>query len=109
MVVSDEYSWYAPSLPSTLNFTDYTIMIDEQAFLKNSWRELHRVYSDLTEEKIKQKLEAVAYAQRVMFTDHRESLFVQAFLKEALASIPLSDRVAGCQDFKTKETVPCTK
>ena len=108
VVASDAYIWYAPSLPSTLNFTDYTIMIDEQAFLQNSWRELHRVYSELTEAGIREKLKAVAYAQRVMFTDHRESLFVQAFLKEAWESIPLSDRVVGCQHWKTKEKVPCT-
>ena len=56
-------------------------MMDEQAFLQNSWRELHRVYSELKEAGIREKLKAVAYAQRVMFTDHRESLFVQAFLK----------------------------
>ena len=109
VVASDAYPWYAPSLPSTLNFTDYTIVIDEQAFLRNPWRELHSVYSELTEAGVQQKLKAVAYAQRVMFTDHRDSLFVQAFLKEAWGSIPLSDRIAGCQDWKIKEKVPCTK
>lgn len=81
LVASDSYIWCAPSLPSTLNFKDRTIMMDEQAFLQNSWRELHRVYSELKEAGIREKLKAVAYAQRVMFTDHRESLFVQAFLK----------------------------
>ena len=75
--------------------SDYVIMIDEQEFVNNPWHVLHRVYSELTEKQIRQKLQALEFAQRVVFPDHPDSLFVPAFLKEAWRSIPDSQRGVG--------------
>ena len=96
VVISDLYPMYAPSYRSTLNFTDYTILIDEQDFIANPWGELHRVYSTLSEEDARRKLKALAFAQRVIFPDHPDSLFVEAFLNEAWQSIPDEERSVGC-------------
>ncbi|EJK75773.1 hypothetical protein THAOC_02501 [Thalassiosira oceanica] len=106
VVVSDAYPWYAPSLPATLNMSDYSIMISERAFLQDPWKELHRA-TQLTEKSIRQKLDALAFAQRVIFADHNESLFVPALLKEAWNSIPPSQRVVGCVDWTTGKKSRC--
>ena len=95
VVISNLYPKYAPTLKSTLNFTEMTIMVDEQAFITNPWVELHRVYAKLTKERVQQKLNAISFAQRVIFRDHPSSLFVPAFLNEAWESIPESERVVG--------------
>jgi len=96
VIVSDLYPRYAPSYKSTLHISEYAILINETEFLSNPWGELHRVYSSLTEMDIKRKIHAIALAQRVVFPDHPDSLFVPAFLREAWLSIPESDRVVGC-------------
>ena len=95
VVVSDMYPIYAPTLKSTLNFTEMTIMVDEQAFITNPWGELHYVYAKLTKEQVQQKMKAISFAQRVIFPDHPKSLFVPAFLNEAWESIPETERIVG--------------
>ena len=96
VVISDLFHVYAPPFKSTLNFSDYTIMIEEKDFIADPWGTLHRVYDGLTENEVKRKLHAIAFVQRVIFVDHPESLFVPAFLKEAWQSIPDSERSIGC-------------
>ena len=106
VVVSDAYPWYAPSLSSTLNISDYT-MISETAFLQDLWKELHQA-TQLTEKSIRQKLDALSFAQRVILTDHSESLFIPALLKQAFDSIPPSQRgVVGCVDWMTGKKSRC--
>jgi hypothetical protein len=65
------------------DMTDYAIFISEKAFLQDPLRELHKL-TDLTETEIREKLEALAFAQRVVLPDHPDSLFVPAFLRESL-------------------------
>ncbi|KAL9190494.1 hypothetical protein ACHAXT_000200 [Thalassiosira profunda] len=96
VVISDLYPRYAPSFKSTLTMSDYAILVDEQAFINDPWGELQRIYVELTEVEVKRKLRALAFAQRVIFPDHPDSLFVPAFLKEAWASTPESQRAVGC-------------
>ena len=103
VVVSDLLHVYSPSFKSTLNFSDYSIMVDEKDFIADPWGTLHRVYYRLTENEVKRKLNAIAFAQRVIFADHPESLFVPAFLKEAWQSIPVSERSVGCGSSGTKK------
>ena len=103
VVISDLFPVYAPPFKSTLNFSDYSIMIDEKDFLADPWGTLHHVYYGLTENEVKRKLNAIAFVQRVIFLDHPESLFVPAFLKEAWQSIPDSERGIGCVKEKCHE------
>ncbi|KAL9182120.1 hypothetical protein ACHAXT_012772 [Thalassiosira profunda] len=96
MVVSDLYPRYAPSYKSTLNMTDYAILVDEQAFVADPWGELHRIYAEMTEAEVRRRMTALAMAQRVIFPDHPRSLFVEAYLREAWEAIPESERGVGC-------------
>ncbi len=103
VVISDLLHVFAPPFKSTLNFSDYSIMIEEKDFIDDPWGTLHRVYNGLTENEVKRKLNAIAFVQRVIFLDHPESLFVPAFLKEAWQSIPDSERSIGCVNEKCHE------
>jgi hypothetical protein len=95
VVASNLYPLYGPAFKSILNMSDYVIMIDEQEFVNNPWSVLHRVYTELTEMELRQKLQALEFAQSVVFPDHPESLFVPAYLKAAWESIPESQRGVG--------------
>jgi len=105
VVVSQMYPVYAPTLKSVLNFTEMTIMVDEQAFITNPWGELHRVYAQLTKELVQQKLNAISFAQRVIFPDHPKSLFVPAFLNEAWESIPETELAVGYNYYDSKKII----
>jgi hypothetical protein len=82
VVISDVYPIYAPIFKSTLNMHDYCIFIDEEKFIRDPQAELNKLQLLSTAE-IKTKVDALAFAQRVILPDHPESLFVPAFLKEA--------------------------
>lgn len=45
-------------------------------------------------EKVLEKIQGAKFAQRVTFPDHAQSLFVPAFLKEALLSLPAEEQTA---------------
>jgi hypothetical protein len=85
VVVSDFYPIYAPSFPSTLDMEDYSIFIPERDFIRDPAGEVLKLLN-LGEDEIRRKLEGLAFAQKVVVMDHPESLFVQAFLKESMAS-----------------------
>jgi hypothetical protein len=70
-------------MKSTINMTDYSIMLDETRFVENPERELLSLL-DLSDETIEAKLKHLAFAQKVTLLDHPESLFVPAFLREAV-------------------------
>lgn len=82
VVVADLYPNFAPTFSSTIRMEDYCIMLDESSFLRDPLKELSKI-QDLTEDQIKEKLQWLAFAQRIFFTDHPESLFVPTFVKEA--------------------------
>jgi hypothetical protein len=83
VVISDFYPLFAPSFPSTLNMEDYCVFIPEADFIRDPAKELLKL-EDLGETMIRRKLEALAFAQKVVLLDHPESLFVPAFLKESM-------------------------
>ena len=85
VIVSDNYQAYAGPFKSSLSTSDFSIYIDEASFLRNPVGELGKL-QDLSLELIKGKLEQLAMAQTVLMPDHPQSLFVQAFVREAIAS-----------------------
>lgn len=90
VVISDWYPDFAGPFKSTLDMRDFSIMIGEQDFISNpleSLQGLKRIERSVIESKVM----ALEYAQRVIFPDHPESLFVPAFLKEATNAVKLAD------------------
>ena len=83
VVISDFYPAFAPSFPSTLKMEEYCIFIPEDDYIRDPAAELLKLMY-LSEEEIRRKIEALAFAQKVVLMDHPESLFVEAFLKESL-------------------------
>jgi hypothetical protein len=63
--------------------SDYSIMLDENRFVENPEAELLSLL-DLSDELIEAKLKHLAFAQKVTMLDHPDSLFVPAFLREAV-------------------------
>lgn len=86
VVVSDLWPFYAPALKSSLRIEQYSIMITEADFISNPQRSLLKL-ADINTTMIKEKIAYLSLAQRVLLPDHPESLFVPAFLKEAMVSM----------------------
>lgn len=89
VIIADLLPTFAPFLPATLDVTDYSIMIKNADFIKDPQGKLMKLHN-LTDEYIKEKIEALRFAQHVLVIpnyvdneNHQESLFVQAVLKEA--------------------------
>jgi hypothetical protein len=82
VVVAEGYALFAPTLKSSVDMHDYAIFIKEKRFLSDPLGELQRLQY-LPEDVVRRKIKALAFAQRVLFHDHPESLFIPAFLKEA--------------------------
>ena len=61
--------------------SDYAIILDEEVFINNPHKALLKL-KDIPEEHIDIKLKHLAFAQRVLFSDHPQSLFIPAFIKE---------------------------
>lgn len=85
VVISDWYLVYAPPFPTTINMWDFCIFISEEDFMNNPQKALHSL-KDLPDYVITSKLKALKLAQTVILLDHPQSLFVPAFIREALAS-----------------------
>lgn len=83
VVVADSLPIFAPVLKSTLNMSDYTVMLDERKFVEDPEAHLLSLL-DIDEEEISNKIKHLAFAQKVMMLDHPESLFVPALLHEAV-------------------------
>jgi hypothetical protein len=82
VIVSDTLPYYAPAMKSSISVSDYSIMISEATFLKDAMGSLS-VLSVLTEDEIRGKMKALAFAQRLLLPDHPESLFVPALMWES--------------------------
>ena len=83
VVVADFYPWFAPTFKSTIpSMSKYAILLNERNFVTNPLEELAKL-QELLPHQIQEKLEWLAFAQRLFFLEHPESLFVPAFLKEA--------------------------
>lgn len=85
VIVSDWYLFFAPPFPTTLDMRDFCVFIPEHYFLRNTQEALERL-QHIPGHVIQAKLKAMEYAQRVMIVDHPQSMFVPAFVREALAS-----------------------
>ena len=82
VIVSDCYQMYAGPFKTSLKLEDFSISVDEERFLSDPCKELLSL-QDLKEDYIKAKLKNITLAQQVLFPDHDNSMFVEAFLKEA--------------------------
>lgn len=81
VIFSDTLPVFAPLFKSTLNLTDFAVIIKEEELLKDA-RNAFLQLNKISREEIEIKIQHLAFAQRVVFTDHQESLFVPALLKE---------------------------
>ena len=97
VVVADCLPIYSPILKSTLNMTDFSVMLDEKRFIGNPEAEL-RSLLELSDHEIESKLRHLAFAQKVTMLDHPESLFVPAFLREAVNAFKSSSAL-GTDDL----------
>uniref|UniRef100_A0A6U5KUZ3 Exostosin GT47 domain-containing protein n=1 Tax=Grammatophora oceanica TaxID=210454 RepID=A0A6U5KUZ3_9STRA len=86
VVISDTYPTYAPPFKSSLEMQDFTFTISEREFMKNPLKALKKL-EQIPEDQIRDKIEALAFVQRVTLPDHPESLFVPSMLREALEAI----------------------
>jgi hypothetical protein len=104
VIVSKHLPVYAPMFKSTLNMSDYAVILDEEEMLRNPTETLLKL-REMSYEEIEMKIMHLAFAQKVIFTDHPESLFVPALLKEAI----MAEEVMGLSrrkknKRKTKQT-----
>ena len=83
VIVSKHLPVYAPMFKSTINMSEYAVILDEEEMLTNTTETLLKL-REMTTEEIELKIMHLAFAQRVIFTDHPQSLFVPALLKEAV-------------------------
>jgi len=90
VIVADFYPWFAPTFKSTIQMQDYAVFIEEKLFIEDPLKELLEL-REMSPHDIQEKLQWLAFAQRLFFPEHPDSLFVPAFLKEALRAsrIPL--------------------
>jgi hypothetical protein len=83
VIISDKLHVWGPILKSSINMSDYGVILNEQDFMNDIEGTLMRL-NEMSEAEVEAKIQYLAFAQRVIFTDHPNSLFVPAFLKEAL-------------------------
>lgn len=88
VVVSDYYSTYAPPFKSSLTMEDFCIFIKEADFAdqKDALTQVLAL-EKLDDSFIRDKLHNLRVAQKILMPDHQESLFVEAFMKEAQHAI----------------------
>ena len=84
VVVSDDYETYGGIFRSVLSMSDFCIFVKEQDFLLDPLKELQGLMT-LSRSLVEALLANIAMAQRILFADHPESLFVPAFLTELAA------------------------
>ena len=89
VVSSDHLPVFSPLFKSTLNMSDYSVIVKEQDLVNNPVQTLLKL-NDLSEDEIETKIKHLAFAQRVLFSDHPQSLFVEAFLREAKEAKPFT-------------------
>jgi hypothetical protein len=85
VVVCDYYAIFSPTFKTSLDIRDFSIFLDEKAFLENPQEQLSSL-EGISEVDIRKKLVALRYAQQVTCPDHPDSLFIPALLREADAS-----------------------
>jgi hypothetical protein len=86
VVVSDLYQFYAQPLGNLFPMTNYAVFIKETEFLEDPIRELLKLAS-MNDSEIRGKIQGLAFAQRLLFPSHPQSLFVPAVLKAASMAV----------------------
>ena len=82
VIASDSLPIYSPLFKSTMNVLDYAIFVGESELVENPEGALLKL-TTMSVTDIETKIRHLDFAQRVIFTDHPNSLFVPAFLREA--------------------------
>ena len=82
VISSDSLPIYSPLFKSTLNVLDYAVFVRESELVQDPERALLKL-TEMSVADMEGKIRHLAFAQRVIFTDHPKSLFVPAFLREA--------------------------
>lgn len=110
VIISKHLPVYAPIFKSTLNMSDYAVILDEEELLRNATQTLLTL-REMTIQEVEIKLLHLAFAQRVLFTDHPESLFVPALLKEAITAEEVLEKkkIMGTESRTKKVKVSSTK
>ena len=109
VIISKHLPVYAPIFKSTLNMSDYAVILDEEELLRNATKALLTL-REMTIQQVEIKLLHLAFAQRVLFTDHPESLFVPALLKEAIAAEEVLEKKKIMRmELRTKKVKVSTK
>jgi hypothetical protein len=85
VVVCDMFPYLGPVFRSFLHFNDFAIMVPEADFLPNPAHALNQA-TNISKAQLQHKIRGLALAQRILSVDHPQSLFVQAFSLETLAS-----------------------
>jgi hypothetical protein len=84
VIVSDALPMYQPIFQSLLGYEDFSIVVDEAAFLLQPARTLNNAIKLLSFEELKSKISGLALVQRMLVIDHPRSLFVPAFVHETV-------------------------
>ena len=110
VIISKHLPVYAPIFKSTLNMSDYAVILDEEELLRNATKALLTL-REMTMQQVEIKLLHLAFAQRVLFTDHPESLFVPALLKEAIVAEEVLEKkkIMRTESSRTKKVKVSTK
>ena len=82
VIAADSLPIYAPMFKSTLNMSEYAVVVSEQELVTDTEKTLLKLH-DMSDAEIEAKVRHLAFAQRVIMTDHPQSLFVPAFIYEA--------------------------
>jgi hypothetical protein len=85
VIISDDYQMYGGPFKSSMSTTDFAIYIKESSFLADPLQELGKL-QHLSDDLVKEKLGHLSLAQQILMPDHPQSLFVEAFVREAVAS-----------------------
>lgn len=82
VLISDQYQRYAGPFKSLIKIANFSVSIPEADFIKNPQETLSAI-QNLNDTVIKSTLEGMAFAQKLLFPDHPDSVFVEAFMKDA--------------------------
>lgn len=85
VIVSDALPMYQPIFQSLLGYKDFSIVVDEAAFLLQPAGTLNNAIKLLSIEELRSKISGLALVQRMLVLDHPRSLFVPAFVHETVA------------------------
>ena len=84
LIVSDALPMYQPIFRSLLRYQDFSIVVDEAAFLLQPAATLNNAIKSLPIEERKSKISGLALVQRILVLDHPRPLFVPAFVHETV-------------------------